>query len=159
MELDGVKLGYAFTGSFCTLSKSFDIMQQLLDEGADVTPIMSDAVYETDTRFGRAADFIEKAEQMCGKPVMHKIAETEIIGPKNLFNILIVAPCTGNTIGKLANGINDTPVTMAVKATIRNSKPIVIAVSTNDGLSGSAKNIGMLLNYKKYFFVPFEQED
>ena len=159
MELDGVKLGYAFTGSFCTLSKSFDIMQQLLDEGADVTPIMSDAVYETDTRFGRAADFIEKAEQMCGKPVMHKISETEIIGPKNLFDILIVAPCTGNTIGKLANGINDTPVTMAVKATIRNSKPIVIAVSTNDGLSGSAKNIGMLLNYKKYFFVPFEQED
>ena len=134
-------------------------MQQLLDEGADVTPIMSDAVYETDTRFGRAADFIEKAEQMCGKPVMHKISETEIIGPKNLFDILIVAPCTGNTIGKLANGINDTPVTMAVKATIRNSKPIVIAVSTNDGLSGSAKNIGMLLNYKKYFFVPFEQED
>ena len=79
MELDGVKLGYAFTGSFCTLSKSFDIMQQLLDEGADVTPIMSDAVYETDTRFGRAADFIEKAEQMCGKPFMHKISETEII--------------------------------------------------------------------------------
>ena len=158
MELDGVRLGYAFTGSFCTLSKSFDIMQQLLDEGADVTPIMSNAVYETDTRFGEAAKFIERAEQMCQKPVMHKITETELIGPKNLLDMLVVAPCTGNTIGKLANGINDTPVTMAVKATIRNSKPVVIAVSTNDGLSGSAKNIGMLMNYKKYFFVPFEQE-
>lgn len=158
MELDGVRLGYAFTGSFCTLSRSFDIMQQLIDEGADVTPIMSDAVYETDTRFGEAAEFIERAEKMCQKPVMHKIIETELIGPKNLLDMLVVAPCTGNTIGKLANGINDTPVTMAVKATIRNAKPIVIAVSTNDGLSGSAKNIGMLMNYKKYFFVPFEQE-
>ncbi len=158
MELEGLKIGYAFTGSFCTLAKSFNIMQQIIDEGADVTPIMSDAVYSTDTRFGSAAEFIARAEEMCQKPVMHRITETEVIGPKKLLDILIVAPCTGNTIGKLANGINDTAVTMAVKATIRNEKPIVIAVSTNDGLSGSAKNIGMLLNYKKYFFVPFEQE-
>ena len=158
MELEGTRLGYALTGSFCTLSKSFDIMQQLIDEGAVVTPIMSDAVYSTDTRFGNAKDFVERAEEMCKTKVMHTIYETETIGPKNLFDILVVAPCTGNTIGKLANGINDTAVTMAVKATIRNSKPIVIAVSTNDGLSGSAKNIGMLLNFKKFFFVPFEQE-
>lgn len=158
MELEGLKIGYAFTGSFCTLAKSFDIMQQIIDEGAYVTPIMSDAVYTTDTRFGKASDFIERAEEMCKTKVMHKILETETIGPKNLLDMLIVAPCTGNTIGKLANGINDTAVTMAVKATVRNAKPIVIAVSTNDGLSGSAKNIGMLLNYKKFFFVPFEQE-
>lgn len=158
MELEGLKIGYAFTGSFCTLAKSFDIMQQIIDEGADVTPIMSEAVYSTDTRFGNAADFIQQAEEMCKNKVMHLITETEVIGPKNLLDMLIVAPCTGNTIGKLANGINDTAVTMAVKATVRNAKPIVIAVSTNDGLSGSAKNIGMLLNYKKFFFVPFEQE-
>lgn len=158
MELKGIRIGYALTGSFCTLSKSFDIMQQFVDEGAVVTPIMSDAVYETDTRFGNANDFITHAEEMCHTKVMHTIVQTETIGPKNLFDILVVAPCTGNTIGKLANGINDTPVTMAVKATIRNSKPIVIAVSTNDGLSGSAKNIGMLMNFKRFFFVPFEQE-
>lgn len=159
MELEGLKIGYAFTGSFCTLAKSFDIMQQIIDEGAKVTPIMSENVYNTDTRFGKATDFIQRAEEMCKTPVMHLITETEVIGPKNLLDLLIVAPCTGNTLGKLANGINDTAVTMAVKATVRNAKPIVIAVSTNDGLSGSAKNIGMLLNYKKFFFVPFEQDD
>lgn len=158
MELEGLRLGYAFTGSFCTLSRSFDIMQQIIDEGADVIPIMSDAVYSTDTRFGNAVDFVQQAEEMCKNKVMHLITETEVIGPKNLLDMLIVAPCTGNTIGKLANGINDTPVTMAVKATVRNAKPIVVAISTNDGLSGSAKNIGMLLNYRKFFFVPFEQE-
>ena len=159
MELEGVKVGYAFTGSFCTLAKSFDIMQQFIDEGAIVTPIMSENVYGTDTRFGKAADFIARAEEMCRIPVMHLVTETEVIGPKNMLDIMVVAPCTGNTIGKLANGINDTAVTMAVKATIRNAKPIVVAVSTNDGLSGSAKNIGMLLNYKNFFFVPFEQDD
>ena len=159
MELEGLRIGYAFTGSFCTLAKSFEIMQQIIDEGAVVTPVMSENVYGTDTRFGKASDFITRAEEMCKTPVMHLITETEVIGPKNMFDILIVAPCTGNTIGKLANGINDTAVTMAVKATIRNAKPVVIAVSTNDGLSGSAKNIGMLLNYKKFFFVPFEQDD
>lgn len=158
MELEGLKIGYAFTGSFCTLARSFDIMQQIIDEGAEVIPIMSEAVYTMDTRFGNALDFVKRAEEMCKNPVMHLITETEVIGPKNLLDMLIVAPCTGNTIGKLANGINDTAVTMAVKATIRNAKPVVLAVSTNDGLSGSAKNIGMLLNYKKFFFVPFEQE-
>lgn len=159
MELEGLKIGYAFTGSFCTLAKSFDIMQQIIDEGATVTPIMSENVYNTDTRFGMAADFISRAEEMCKTPVMHLITETELIGPKNLLDIMVVAPCTGNTLGKLANGINDTAVTMGVKATVRNKKPIVIAVSTNDGLSGSAKNIGMLLNYKNFYFVPFEQDD
>lgn len=158
MELNGVRLGYAFTGSFCTLSKSFDIMNQFIQEGAQVTPIMSESVYNTDTRFGNGADFVKKASEICGNEVMHKITETELIGPKNLFDILVVAPCTSNTLGKLANGINDTPVTMAVKATIRNFKPVVLAVSTNDGLSGSAKNIGLLLNTKNIFFVPFEQE-
>ncbi len=159
MELEGLKVGYAFTGSFCTLAKSFDIMQQIIDEGATVIPIMSENVYNTDTRFGNAKDFIGRAEEMCKNPVMHLITETEIIGPKNMLDILVVAPCTGNTLGKLANGVNDTSVTMAVKATVRNKKPVVIAVSTNDGLSNSAKNIGMLLNYKNFYFVPFEQDD
>ena len=159
MELQGLKIGYAFTGSFCTLTKSFDIMQQMKEEGADVFPIMSENVYYTDTRFGTAESFVKKAEEMCGREVMHRITETEVIGPKNLFDLLVVAPCTGNTLGKLANGVNDTAVTMAVKATVRNKKPIVLAVSTNDGLSGSAKNIGMLLNYKYFYFVPFEQDD
>ena len=159
MELDGVKIGYALTGSYCTLAKSFDIMQQIREEGADIFPIMSENVYYTDTRFGTAESFIKKAEEICGKNVMHSITETEVIGPKNLLDVLVVAPCTGNTLGKLANGVNDTAVTMAVKATVRNKKPIVIAVSTNDGLSGSAKNIGMLLNCKNFYFVPFEQDD
>ncbi len=159
MELEGLKIGYAFTGSFCTLTKSFDIMQNIINEGAEVTPIMSENVFNTDTRFGTARDFVQRAEEMCRKPVMHLITESEVIGPKKLFDILIVAPCTGNTIGKLANGINDTAVTMAVKATVRNGKPIVIAVSTNDGLGGSAKNIGLLLNMKNIYFVPFGQDD
>ncbi len=158
MELNGAKIGYGFTGSFCTLEKSFAEMERLAKLGAEVTPIMSGSVFETDTRFGKAKDFVRRAEDICGRPVMHKITQTELIGPKKLLDIMVVAPCTGNTAGKLANGINDTPVTMAVKATIRNNKPIVIAVSTNDGLWGSAKNIGMLMNYKNYFFVPFEQE-
>ena len=158
MELQGLNIGYAFTGSFCTLAKAFDIMQQMKEEGAEIFPVMSENVYYTDTRFGTAETFIKKAEEICGREVMRRITETEVIGPKNLVDVMVVAPCTGNTLGKLANGVNDTAVTMAVKATVRNAKPIVIAVSTNDGLSGSAKNIGMLLNYKKFFFVPFEQE-
>lgn len=159
MELEGLKIGYALTGSFCTLAKSLDIMRNIADEGAEIFPIMSENVYYTDTRFGTAESFIKKAEEICGKGVMHSITETEVIGPKKLLDILVVAPCTGNTLGKLANGVNDTAVTMAVKATLRNKKPVVIAVSTNDGLSGSAKNIGMLLNYKNLYFVPFEQDD
>ncbi|MBQ6907964.1 MAG: dipicolinate synthase subunit B [Clostridia bacterium] len=159
MELNGIRLGYAFTGSFCTLSRSFDIMQQIADLGASIQPIMSETVYNTDTRFGSADEFIKRAEKISGKKVLHTISETEIIGPKKLLDLLVVAPCTSNTAGKLANGINDTAVTMAVKATIRSYKPIVIAISTNDGLSASAKNIGMLLNYKNYFFVPFEQDE
>lgn len=159
MELQGLNIGYAFTGSFCTLAKAFDIMQQMKEEGAEIFPVMSENVYYTDTRFGTAETFIKKAEEICGREVMRRITETEVIGPKNLVDVMVVAPCTGNTLGKLANGVNDTAVTMAVKATVRNKKPIVLAVSTNDGLSGSAKNIGMLLNYKNYYFVPFEQDD
>lgn len=158
MELEQIKIGYAFTGSFCTLAKSFCIMERLVESGADVLPIMSNAVYDTDTRFGKATDFISRAENICQKKVMHKIEETELIGPKNLIDIIVIAPCTSNTMSKLVLGINDTPVTMAVKASLRNDKPVVIAVSTNDGLSGSGKNIGHLMNYNNYFLVPFEQE-
>ncbi len=159
MNPKDIKIGYAFTGSFCTIGKSMVCLEQMVKSGADVQPIMSEAVYSTSTRFGNCNDLIKQAEDITGKKVMSKIKETETIGPQNLFDIIVVAPCTGNTIGKLANGINDTCVTMAVKATIRNKKPVVIAVSTNDGLSASAKNIGILLNNKNYFFVPFEQDD
>ena len=159
MGFENVKIGYGFTGSFCTLDKSFAAMERLVSLGADVTPIMSDAVYTTSTRFGEAEHFIKRAEEICNRAVMHKVTQTELIGPKNLLDIMIIAPCTSNTIGKLANGINDTPVTMAAKATIRNARPVLIAVSTNDGLWASAKNIGILMNYKNYFLVPFEQDD
>lgn len=135
------------------------VLERLKESGADVTPIMSETVYKTDTRFGKAEDFINFAENVCGKSVIHTIKDAEPIGPKKLLDILIVAPCTGNTISKIANGINDSCVTMAVKAHLRNSRPVVLAVSTNDGLGASAENIGSLLNTKNIYFIPFTQDD
>lgn len=159
MELTGKKIGFAMTGSFCTFQKTVAQIQRLVELGAELFPIMSYNAYTTDTRFGRASDFISQIEHMTGNPIIKTIAEAEPIGPKNTLDIILVAPCTGNTLGKLALGITDTPVTMAVKASLRNGNPAVIAVSTNDGLSASAKNIGALLNTKGYFFVPFRQDD
>ena len=132
---------------------------KLLSKTYDITPIMSGASFETDTRFGMAEDFRHEIENICGKEIYHTIDQVEPFGPKKLLDLLIVAPCTGNTIGKLANGIADSPVTFAVKAHLRNARPIVVAVSTNDGLSASAENIGKLLNRKHYYFVPFRQDD
>lgn len=120
---------------------------------------MSEMVYSTDTRFGRAVDFIDTIEEICNKKVISSINGAEPIGPKNLLDALIIAPCTGNTLSKLANGVNDTCVTMAAKASLRNKKPIIIGVSTNDGLGACAKNIGLLLNSKNIYFVPFSQDD
>lgn len=159
MDLSGIRIGFALTGSFCTFSAVLPEIKNLKDTGAAVTPIMSEAAYYTDTRFGRAEDFAAEIEEITGGKILKTIYDVEPIGPKGLLDIIIVAPCTGNTLGKIAGGITDSSVTMAVKAHLRNAKPVLLAVSTNDGLSGSGKNIGQLLNTKNIFFVPFGQDD
>lgn len=153
-----IRLGFALCGSFCTFKRVIAQLEILAKE-YDVTPIMSGVSYSTDTRFGKAEDFIAQIEEVCQKKVLHTIKEVEPFGPKGLLDILVVAPCTGNTIAKLANGIADSSVTLAAKAHLRNNRPLVIAVSTNDGLGSNAKNIGQLLNMQHNFFVPFCQDD
>ncbi len=157
--MEGIRLGYAMCGSFCTLRRAVEEMKKLKNLGADVTPIMSPIVYETDTRFGTAREFIELSEEICGKKVIHTVKDAEPIGPKNLFDILVAAPCTGNTLSKLALGITDTSVTMALKAHLRNEKPLLLSIATNDALGASAKNIGILFNTRHIFFVPLSQDD
>jgi dipicolinate synthase subunit B len=159
MLLKDIKIGFAITGSFCTFGKIMPEIQRIVDEGSEVFPIMSEASYNTDTRFGSAAGFIDQIEAMTGKKIIATIKDAEPIGPKSLLDVIVIAPCTGNTIAKLANAITDTPVTMSVKAHLRNSKPVVIAISTNDGLGTNAKNIGALLNLKNIFFVPLRQDN
>lgn len=154
-----LKVGFAMCGSFCTFAKVIPQMQVLVDAGYEVVPVMSPISYATDTRFGKAEDFRSQVEGICQNPIVHTIPQAEPFGPKKLVDAMIVAPCTGNTLGKLANGITDTPVTLAVKSTLRNERPILIAVSTNDALSGSAANIGALLNRKHIYFVPMRQDD
>ena len=154
-----VRVGFALCGSFCTFSSVIPEFEKMALEGYDMYPIMSEFSANTDTRFGKAEDFKERLKKASGKNIITSIAAAEPIGPKKLLDILIVAPCTGNTLSKLANSITDTAVTMAVKAHLRNARPVVIAVSTNDALSGSAKNIGTLLNYKNIYFVPMKQDD
>ncbi|MBQ7288335.1 MAG: dipicolinate synthase subunit B [Clostridia bacterium] len=156
--MNSVKVGFALCGSFCTLSKAVIQIEKLKELGAEIFPIMSPITYSIDTRFGTAKSFIDKIENLCDKKIIHEIWQAEPIGPKNLLDILIVAPCTGNTLGKLACGITDTSVTMAAKAHLRNNKPVLIAVSSNDALSTSAKNIGLLMNTKNIYFVPFSQD-
>ena len=153
-----MEIGFAVCGSFCTYSKVFPVMEQLSREH-HLTPIFSDAAYGVDSRFGAAQEHIAMAEEICGTPPLHTIAQVEPVGPKKLFDILIIAPCTGNTLAKLAHSIADTPVTMAAKSHLRNARPILIAVSTNDALAGAAENIGKLLARKHYYFVPFGQDD
>ncbi len=157
--MKGLSIGYAMCGSFCTLRQAVNQMKILKDLGADITPIMSPIVYTTDTRFGNCADYIKEIEDFCGKKIIHTVKEAEPIGPKNLLDVIVAAPCTGNTLGKLANGITDTSVTMALKAHLRNQKPVVLAVATNDALGASAKNIGLLLNSRYIYFVPLSQDD
>lgn len=159
MKIEGKKVGVALTGSFCTYSKIFPELQKLIDAKADVTVIFSDAAQTIDSRFGDVRGFLEKAEQITGKKPILTIAEAEPIGPKSLFDILAIFPCTGNTAAKLANGITDTPVLMAAKAHLRNEKPLVVSLSTNDGLGMNMKNIGLLLNAKHIYFVPFGQDN
>lgn len=154
-----MKIGYALTGSFCTFSKSIDALKDLVINGYDVYPIMSENAYNTDTRFGDAKDFQNEIIAITGHSIIHKIEQAEPIGPKKMFDILCIVPCTGNTLAKLANGIADTAVTMAAKSHLRNSRPVIIGVSTNDALGAAAKNIGNLMNYKNYYFVPAGMDD
>ena len=155
-----LRVGFALCGSYCTFERVLRVVETMAaGEEFDLIPILSENAAATDTRFGRAADHIARLEQACGRPVITTIRDAEPIGPKKLLDILVVAPCTGNTLGKLASGIADSAVTMAVKAHLRNDRPVVLAVSTNDALSGSAANIGALLNRKNYYFVPMTQDD
>lgn len=154
-----VRVGFALCGSYCTFARVIPVIEKLVAQGADVTPIMSENAFSTDTRFGTAEQHIKKIEDICNKKIISSIKMAEPIGPKKLLDILIIEPCTGNTLAKLAHGITDTCVTMAAKAHLRNLRPVLIAVSTNDGLSTSAKNIGILQNQKNIFFVPYSQDD
>ncbi len=158
-SMDKIKLGFAVCGSFCTLNRTLSAVKELSEKGYDITPILSPIVQTTDTRFIKASDFKNSIEEICKKESIVSIVDAEPIGPKKMFDALIVCPCTGNTLAKLTYGITDTCVTMAVKAHIRNNRPAVIAVSTNDALSASAKNIGYLLNTKNFYFVPYRQDD
>ena len=157
--MNGTSVGFALCGSFCTFQKVIPCMRELVRRGAEVTPILSEAAFATDTRFGTAADFRREIESVCGRPVLHTLTDVEPIGPKKLLDLLIVAPCTGNTLGKLSCGITDTAVTLAVKAHLRNARPVLLAVSTNDALGASAQNIGRLMNVRHIYFVPMAQDD
>lgn len=152
-------IGFALCGSFCTFHKVLPQMELLKAKGFDVVPIMSGNAYAWDTRFGTAASFRERIEEITGNHIISTIQGAEPIGPKKLLDALVVEPCTGNTLAKLASGIADTSVTLAVKSHLRNSRPVVLAVSTNDALGAAAVNIGRLMNYKNIYFVPMSQDD
>lgn len=153
-----MKIGFAMCGSFCTFSKVFPVMEKLTTEHT-VIPIFSPAVCTVDSRFGNAGSHLARATEICGTPPLRTVEEVEPIGPKKLLDALIVAPCTGNTLAKLSHGIADTAVTMAVKSHLRNGRPVIIAISTNDALAGAAENISRLLPRQHYYFVPFGQDD
>lgn len=153
-----MNIGFALCGSFCTFEKVFPVMDALAKQH-NVFPIFSTNACSTDSRFGRGTDFVHRAEEICEKEAITSLSQAEPIGPKKMLDILLIAPCTGNTLAKLAHSIADTPVTMAAKSHLRNARPVLLAVSTNDGLAGAAENIGRLLNRKHCFFVPFGQDD
>ena len=152
------RLGLALCGSYCTYEKLFAAAEGLAEE-YELVPILSDAAAETDSRFGRAAEHMRRLTELTGRKVISTIPEAEPLGPASPLDALLIAPCTGNTLGKLAHGITDSAVTMAAKAHLRNGRPVILALSTNDGLSGSAENIARLLNRKHFYFVPFGQDD
>lgn len=156
MEL---KLGFALCGSFCTMGEAVSALERAAARYDTVLPILSEAAAETDTRFGRAEDWRARVEAACGRPAVTTVAEAEPIGPKKLLDVLVICPCTGNTLAKLANGVTDGPVTMAAKAHLRNGRPLVLAIATNDGLSAAAPNLGALLGRRNVYFVPFGQDD
>ncbi len=156
MEL---KLGFALCGSFCTMGEAVSALERAAARYDTVLPILSEAAAGTDTRFGRAEDWRARVEAACGRPAVTTVAEAEPIGPKKLLDVLVICPCTGNTLAKLANGVTDGPVTMAAKAHLRNGRPLVLAIATNDGLSAAAPNLGALLGRRNVYFVPFGQDD
>ena len=157
--MEHIRVGFAFCGSFCTYDQVMPALERAKARYGDVTPIISEKSAETDSRFGPAHEFIREMERICDKRVIDTIPKAEPIGPKKLLDVLVIAPCTGSTLSRLANGMSDTSVTMAAKAMWRNGRPVVVAVSTNDGLAGSAKNIAALLDKKHVFFVPYRQDD
>lgn len=159
MNLKGKKIGIGFTGSFCTYKKIFEELTRLMETGADVTPIFSFQAQKIDSRFGNAADFMQQAQAITGHAPITSISRAEPIGPQGLLDLVLIAPCTGNTLAKLANGIVDSPVLMAAKSHLRNNRPLLISLSTNDALGMNLKNIGMLMNVKHVYFVPFGQDD
>jgi len=159
MTLKDKEVGFAMTGSFCTFKPIFEEMEKLKKAGANITPIFSNSIQNINCRFGKTEDFIRRAKDITGKAPIMTLEEAEPIGPKALLDILIIAPCTGNTLAKLSLAITDSPVLMAAKAHLRNDRPVVIFVSTNDGLSMNFKNIGALLNCKNIYFVPFTQDN
>lgn len=152
-------IGYGFCGSFCTLSRGFSGMKQLLDEGRAILPLMSETVYTTDTRFGRAADFRKRVEETTGETIVHTVVDAEPLGPARPLELLVLAPCTGNTLAKIAQGITDTSVTMAAKAHLRRDRPLLIALASNDSLSANLSNVAHLLLRKGVYFVPMAQDD
>ena len=158
-SFEGKNIGIAMTGSYCTYKKTFEAIRQLKDTGANLIPIFSFNAASTDSRFGTHDDFLQLAIDLTGKEPILTIPDAEPIGPKSMLDILVIAPCTGNTLSKLANGISDTPVLMAAKSHLRNNKPLVISLSTNDALGMNLKNIGILLNTKNIYFVPFGQDN
>lgn len=159
MKLKAKKIGIAFTGSFCTFEKTFTELEKLKEAGADLYPIMSTASQTISSRFGTPTEYVERIHEITGHEIIRQIEEAEPIGPKSYLDALIIVPCTGNTAAKLANGITDTPVLMAAKAHLRTNKPLIIAISTNDGLGMNLKNIGLLYNSKNIYFVPFGQDN
>ena len=156
--MNGLRIGFALSGSFCTFDRVLKQMEELQEAGADITPIMSFNAAGLDTRFGRAEDFKARLKEITGREPLLTLTEVEPIGPKGLFDVLIVAPCTGSTLGRLANGISDTPVTLAVKSHLRRSRPVILAVSTNDALGASMRRIALLKTTKSIYFVPMSQD-
>lgn len=157
--MEELRVGFAFCGSFCTYDMAMTALEEVRRRYSDVTPIISEKSAATDTRFGAAHDFMKEMQRICDKRPIDSIKAAEPIGPQKLLDVMVICPCTGNTLAKLATGVTDSSVTMAAKAHLRNGRPLIIAVSTNDGLSGSAKNIGTLLDKKNVYFVPFRQDD
>lgn len=158
-ELDGLNLGVALCGSFCTFAKAIKAIEDLTQLGINVFPIMSFNAYEISTRFGEASDIISRIETITQKKIIHTLADAEPLGPKNIIDAILIAPCTGNTLAKLNFAITDTPVLLATKSLMRNGKPVILSLATNDGLGSNLKNIGGLFNKKNVYFVPLGQDD
>ncbi len=159
MEIENKTIGFAVCGSFCTFKRMLTAVDKLKNAGADIIPIMSEISYSTDTRFGECDFFRNELIRKTGNDIIHTIKDAEPIGPKAILDALVILPCTGNTLAKLANGITDSCVTLAAKAHLRNNRPVIIGVSTNDGLATAAQNIGKLLTRKNIYFIPFAQDD